>query len=125
MITTFSEQEVPDAIPLDVSTGLYRISQEALRNVAKHAGRTHIKVNLREVAGGIELQILDAGLGFDPSDKRSGLGLISMEERARLIGGRLRVQSALGKGTDITVNVPLTARAEKDTDDSRIDRAQL
>ena len=107
MITTFSEQEVPDAIPLDVSTGLYRISQEALRNVTKHAGRTHIKVNLRGVAGGIELQILDAGLGFDPSDKHSGLGLISMEERARLIGGRLRVQSALGKGTDITVNVPL------------------
>ncbi len=121
MITTFSENDVPEAIPLEVSTNLYRITQEALRNVAKHAGRTHIKVYLRGISDGIQLQIVDSGLGFDPADGRSGLGLISMEERARLIGGTLQVKSALGKGTSITVSVPLRSSGNKETSDATID----
>ncbi|MBV9038730.1 MAG: PAS domain-containing protein, partial [Acidobacteriaceae bacterium] len=111
MITTFSAQELPPAIPIEVATGLYRIAQEALRNVAKHAGKTHVKVLLRGKPEALELQVADSGLGFDTEDKRSGLGLISMEERARLIGATLKIESALGEGTKVTVDVLLSPPA--------------
>jgi two-component system CheB/CheR fusion protein len=108
MITTFSAQDLPEVLPVEVATGLYRIAQEALRNVAKHAGKTHVKVSLRGRPGALELQVQDFGLGFDADDKRSGLGLISMEERARLIHATLNVESALGEGTKVIVDVPLS-----------------
>lgn len=107
MITTFQAEGVPQDLSFEVGTGLYRIAQEALRNIGKHAGRTHVKVTLRGNSASLELQVTDAGRGFDPESKRSGLGLISMEERARLIGATFRVQSAPGEGTKITVHVPL------------------
>lgn len=107
MIATFSGVDVPERIPIDTATGLYRIAQEALRNASKHAGSTHVKVLLRGVAKGIRLQVSDSGVGFDPKASRAGLGLISMEERTRLMGGSLRVESAPGEGTRITVDVPL------------------
>jgi two-component system CheB/CheR fusion protein len=107
MIVTFSAQQVPDGIPSQIATGLYRIAQEALRNVAKHAGRTHVKVHLRNGSAGIRLQVIDAGEGFDVNARGAGLGLISMEERARLIGGTLKIDSKIGDGTRITVDVPL------------------
>ncbi|MBV8830349.1 MAG: PAS domain-containing protein [Acidobacteriaceae bacterium] len=107
MIATFSSRNVPKDLPLEVSTGLYRIAQEALRNVAKHAGQTHARVTLRGTDTGIELQIADFGHGFDVSASRPGLGLLSMEERARHIGGTLDLHSALGEGSRVTVHVPL------------------
>ena len=106
MIATFSSREVPE-IPLEVATALYRITQEALRNISKHAGQTHARVSLRGTPEGVQLQVADFGQGFDMESRRSGLGLLSMEERARQIGATLRVQSSLGDGTRITVDVPL------------------
>ncbi len=106
MIATFSSQSVPESIPLDVSTALYRIAQEALRNVSKHADQTHARVSLRGTGEGLQLQIADFGQGFDQDEVRPGLGLLSMEERARQIGATLQVQSALGEGTKVSVNVP-------------------
>ncbi|MBV9303324.1 MAG: PAS domain-containing protein [Acidobacteriaceae bacterium] len=111
MITTFFAQNVPRELPLNISTGLYRITQEALRNVSKHAGKTHVKVNLTGNADRIELQVTDAGKGFDMEQKSSGLGLISMRERARLINGVIRIESAPGEGTRLTVQVPLPSTA--------------
>jgi signal transduction histidine kinase len=81
-----------------------------LRNVAKHAGRTHVRVSLIGTNSALRLSIRDLGEGFDPSETR-GLGLISMEERARLVGGSFRVTSELGEGTTVQVQVPLAARA--------------
>ncbi len=107
MITTFYSDQVPETIPREVATGLYRIAQEALRNVAKHAGQTHIKVQLKGVPGGLELQVADAGKGFDMEQIRPGLGLISMRERAHLIGATIQVQSAVHEGTKVSVYVPL------------------
>jgi two-component system CheB/CheR fusion protein len=112
MIATFSSKSVPASIPIQVATGIYRIAQEALRNVAKHAGRTHVRVTLKGTKGGVRLEVSDAGLGFDPSEGRSGLGLVSMEERARIIGATLEVKSALGQGTTVTVDVPLQPSAK-------------
>ncbi|HEX5283231.1 MAG TPA: CheR family methyltransferase [Bryocella sp.] len=109
MPATFSSRNVPEALPEDATTAIYRITQEALRNVAKHAGRTHVKVALDSMDHTLELKVKDFGVGFDADAKEGfqGLGLISMEERARIAGGSLSVDSDLGAGTTITVRLPL------------------
>jgi PAS domain S-box-containing protein len=88
---SFTKIEVPDFIPEDISLCLYRISQEALANVAKHTRASHAAVTLRSEGGGIALIVDHFGGTFDPDAARSrrGLGLISMEERVRLVNGRL------------------------------------
>jgi two-component system CheB/CheR fusion protein len=107
MVATFRRRGVPDALPHEVATALYRIAQEALRNVAKHAGRTHVKVALEGSGDSVRLSIRDSGEGFDLDGTMSrGLGLVSMEERARLVGGTLTVESELGQGTAVTATVP-------------------
>jgi two-component system CheB/CheR fusion protein len=111
MIATFSSQDVPEQISLEIATGLYRIAQEALRNVSKHAGKTHARVSLKGTRDGIQLQVADFGKGFDPNAHRPGLGLLSMEERARHIGADFQVHSAVGEGTRLTVTAPLSGPA--------------
>ncbi len=90
------------------STTCYRVVQEALRNVAKHAGRTHVKVSLDGVGDRLRLQIRDFGNGFDQTSPfpQPGLGLTSMRERTRIAGGTFSVVSTLGEGTVIVVEVP-------------------
>ncbi len=109
MPATFSSRHIPKDLPEEASTAVYRIAQEALRNVAKHAGRTHVKVALHTADHTLELKVKDFGVGFDTeaTDSPNGLGLISMQERARVAGGSLTVDSELGAGTTITVRVPL------------------
>jgi two-component system CheB/CheR fusion protein len=78
--------------------------------VAKHAGKTHVKVVLAGKDALLQLKVMDFGVGFDQEtdDNRSpGLGRISMQERARGAGGTLLVQSALGEGTTVTAEIPL------------------
>jgi signal transduction histidine kinase len=105
-VTTFRPDHVPDGVPLKVATGLYRIAQEALRNVAKHAGGSHVRVLLTGGSGRIRLQVIDSGKGFRVHEARSGFGIIDMEERARTIQGVLKVESEPGEGTRVTVDVP-------------------
>jgi two-component system, chemotaxis family, CheB/CheR fusion protein len=108
MVATFRSAGIPERLPADVATALYRVAQEALRNVAKHAGRTHVKVVLEGTDNAIRLSVRDFGEGFDlEGNARRGLGLVSMEERTRLVGGSLSVVSELGEGTSICVTVPL------------------
>ena len=109
MLATFVSRNLPEEVPREIGGVLYRIAQEALRNVAKHAGKTHVKVTLEGVDGRLRLEIADLGEGFDPEDTRGGLGLIGMVERARLIGGTFGLQSALGRGTTVTVEAPFPA----------------
>jgi two-component system, chemotaxis family, CheB/CheR fusion protein len=109
MPATYVTQNVSDELPLQTATTVYRIAQEALRNVSKHAGKTHVKVVLSSVGNVLELKVMDFGVGFDQETDGSskGLGMISMQERARLSGGELKIQSALGHGTTVTVEVPI------------------
>jgi signal transduction histidine kinase len=109
MPATFSSRTLPEKVPDDSATAIYRITQEALRNVAKHAGRTHVKVMLRNVDHTLVLKVQDFGVGFDSDalEGQTGLGLISMQERARIAGGTFEIASELGSGTAITVKVPL------------------
>jgi two-component system CheB/CheR fusion protein len=110
MLVTFAERAVPADIPAEPGAALYRIAQEALRNVAKHAGKTHVKVTLVGVDGAVQLSVRDLGEGFDAGEVRGkGLGLVSMEERARWVGGTLRIESTPGEGTSVDAEVPLAA----------------
>lgn len=107
MLATFHSGEVRSPIPQDAATCLYRIAQEALRNVAKHAGKTHVKVSLDGIEKGVRLEVRDFGIGFDTAESEFGLGLVSIVERARLVDGLVSVESALGRGASVTVDVPL------------------
>jgi signal transduction histidine kinase len=91
---------------------LFRIAQEGLHNVVKHSGARAATVRLIPTRAGVRLHIADQGRGFD-SRVRSGdgLGLLSMRERVVFAGGTIAIRSAIGRGTDIVVNLPLSAEA--------------
>lgn len=94
-------------LPPDVQIALYRIAQEALNNVARHANAAHITVSLSSLFGSTELQISDDGQGFDPSKVAlEHLGLSIMRERAEALGAALRIESQPGMGTQITIGWP-------------------
>jgi len=97
----------------ETETHLYRITQEALNNTAKHAGAEHVAVLLERREGSVVLVIEDNGKGFDPEDlihatdsSGGGLGLVGMNERAALVHGELEIESSIGNGTTIYVRVP-------------------
>lgn len=98
---------------VDKTTALYRIAQEALRNAVKHAPGAAVSVTLKIEDGELLLMIKDAGPGFDPALARTtnGLGLLSMKERARLVGGTLLLNAAPAEGTVVLVRVPQSTAA--------------
>jgi two-component system, NarL family, sensor kinase len=106
----YRPEEVPTSLPKDILLCVYRVAQEALRNIAKHAAVKEARVYLVVTATELVLRVNDEGVGFDPAGVRShpGLGLSSMEERVRLIQGKLFFTSAVGKGTTVEARVPLT-----------------
>ena len=121
----FVHHDVGAQIPKDVSLCLFRIVQEALRNVVKHSGAWEAKVELSGDGNGIDLCISDPGAGFNPksAQAKGGLGLISMRERLRLIGGHLTLESEPSHGTRILVRVPRFSGAKQDTSEQRQYRA--
>lgn len=101
----------PD-VSLDVKEALYRIAQESMHNTVKHARATNITVKLAHEPDEVRLEVQDDGQGFDPTGEFPGhLGLRSMQERARDIGGTFEIESAPGKGTKITLRVPHSEHA--------------
>lgn len=97
----------------DLESLLFRIAQEALNNVTKHARAAHASVSLKRSGNRLELRIRDDGIGFESegmvADEDRGIGLAGMTDRVRLFGGDLAISSAPGKGTAITVTVSLDA----------------
>ena len=100
--------DLPSILSRPAALGLFRIAQEALRNIARHAGATTVEVTLRPLDDGLQLAIQDNGRGFDPSlkRKRTSLGLASMRERMQLLEGELEVESVPGEGATILAWVP-------------------
>jgi chemotaxis family two-component system sensor kinase Cph1 len=102
------EAPIGDArLPEAVETTLYRIAQEAVTNIAKHAEATRLSITLTRKNGSIAVIIEDDGKGFDPSTEVDGLGLLGMRERLALVGGTLRIETAPGAGTTIAAEVPV------------------
>jgi PAS domain S-box-containing protein len=102
----------PSNISLTISGALYRIAQEALRNIVKHTGPgVSVNIELFSYQGAAQLSVSDTGPGFDPQlvRNRGGIGLVSMRERARFVSGRLMVESHPSGGTTVTAIVPLAA----------------
>ncbi len=102
-------EKVSANLPNDIALVIYRVAQESLRNVAKHAGVKNASVKLLVTDGDLILQISDEGGGFQLDDGNShpGIGLSSMEERVNLINGSFSIQSVPGQGTNVEVRVPL------------------
>jgi signal transduction histidine kinase len=102
-------RDIPEHLPQDVALCLFRIAQEALRNIARHAKATAAEVSLRYRNGGLQLSVRDDGIGFDASRNhvRASLGHASMRQRALALGGRLEIDSTPGVGTVIRAWVPV------------------
>ena len=99
---------VPNKLSADASLCLFRVAQEALNNVARHAHATAVTVQLSPSRNGMQLAISDNGQGFDSETRRNGsLGLASMRERVRLLQGELDIESTPGRGTTVVASVPL------------------
>jgi PAS domain S-box-containing protein len=96
------------ALAVEQEEHLYRLAQEALHNIVKHAGAQHAWVEVQSRAGSVVMTVRDDGAGFDPAEPRPGhLGLRTMEDRAAEVGGRLAVRSAPGAGTTVRIELPL------------------
>jgi signal transduction histidine kinase len=95
-----------ERLPADAETTMYRIVQEALTNIARHAGATRVSVLVTRKPGAAVLVVEDNGEGFDASSPTAGLGLAGMRERVALVGGKFRLETSPGTGTTVAVEVP-------------------
>lgn len=109
-VTVSTEIDADCALPEHIQTALYRIAQEALQNVVKHAGAERVTIRLFTTPDAVLLQVRDDGQGFDPAavlaSPSTGLGLPGMRERAKVLGGHLTVTSRPGGGTTVEAAVP-------------------
>jgi signal transduction histidine kinase len=111
--TDFSSSNVRKSVPGNAALCLYRVAQESLQNIAKHSRSQKAHVDLAFKEGELELVIEDFGEGFDleaQKRRKRGLGLISMEERMRIVGGTLTIDSKPGRGTRVLARIPLKSK---------------
>jgi PAS domain S-box-containing protein len=110
----FQSHDLPKPLSADISLSFFRVLQEALHNAAKHSGVRHIEVRLWGTSDEINLTVKDSGAGFDreAAKESRGLGLISMEERVKLLKGTLSIESQPKRGTTIHARVPLSLGGE-------------
>jgi PAS domain S-box-containing protein len=106
----FNTQDLSSALPPDISLCLFRVLQEALRNAIKHSGAEHVEVGLWRTPDEIHLAVSDRGIGFDSKAAKEsrGLGLVSMEERLKLLKGSISIESQPNRGTTIHARLPLS-----------------
>jgi signal transduction histidine kinase/ABC-type uncharacterized transport system substrate-binding protein len=104
----FTSEDIPRTVRPEVSLCLFRIAQEALQNMKKHSGAKKAQVSLRSFGDKLFLSLCDEGVGFDANSlEKPGMGLVSMQGRARLLGGDFEIHSKPGQGTRIEAWVPL------------------
>jgi signal transduction histidine kinase len=107
----FVKRRVPELLPQNIATCLYRVAQESLGNVAAHAKAANVTLELIGSGDEIRLSIRDSGVGMDVEavhQRSRGLGLLSMTERVRLLNGSVELRSRPGQGTEVSVRLPLT-----------------
>jgi PAS domain S-box-containing protein len=121
----FVEHDVPRSLPKNITLCIYRIVQEALWNVVKHSGTREVEIELTGSPVTVDLCVTDSGAGFDPEliQGKGGLGLISMRERLRLVGGELHIESQPSRGTRINAGVPISRDLVEGVTDLKARRA--
>jgi signal transduction histidine kinase len=115
MEVDFGSHDLPSPLPSpEISLTLFRVLQEALHNAAKHSGVSHFEVQLWGRPGEIDLTVSDSGAGFDTQTTKEGrgLGLLSMQERLKSVGGELCIESQPQRGTTIHARVPLSSGSD-------------
>ena len=105
----FSQDGIPDGVPADVALCVFRVLQEAVTNAVKHSGVSLVAVALTGRPDEIRVEIVDDGIGFnvDAVLRGRGVGLLGIQERVRMLGGKLVIRSGIGRGTAIRARVPI------------------
>jgi signal transduction histidine kinase len=106
-IEVFIEVEPDQNLALEQKQALYRVVQEAMANIAKHSQASRVEIGLKYFERGIQLEVIDDGIGFDVYKPRSGMGLNSIKERVEALAGQLKISSQSGEGTQIRIVLPL------------------
>jgi PAS domain-containing protein/two-component sensor histidine kinase len=106
----FAHRNVPAMLRGDEALCLYRVAQESLKNVVRHAEATAAEVRLERKKDRVRLSVSDNGKGFDPERSKKGLGLISIQERVRALGGTVSLDPGPGRGTSLLVEVSIDRR---------------
>jgi signal transduction histidine kinase len=108
----FRSHDLPSPLPPEISLSLFRVLQEALHNSAKHSGVQQFEVEVFEASDEIHLIVRDLGRGFNPETAMNGrgLGLVSMQERMKLVKGEFSIDSQINRGTTIHARVLLSSR---------------
>lgn len=120
-IVAVQEEIADDFLSRDIASCLYRVTQESLANIMKHAHTSRVELELTCDDQEVTLSIFDGGVGFDLKDiqaRHPGLGLVNMQERVRSVRGRFDIQSEPGRGTHITVQIPLSGAPHEETTSS-------
>jgi signal transduction histidine kinase len=125
----FADENDPQRLSPEIEIALYRVVQEAINNIARHAAARNVEISLFLNNGFASVSIIDDGIGFDltelnmeaikqidsedfqPSKDARGLGLLGMQERIELLGGDLEIDTAFGSGTQIHIQVPIQERS--------------
>jgi PAS domain S-box-containing protein len=114
----FEVEDLDELFPADAHITIYRIFQECLTNISKHAGATEVSITIKEQAGLVSLVLEDNGAGFDPVQVAArrgsgrGMGLAALDERARMVGGTLKIRSQPGSGTRLTCTIPVDQKGK-------------
>jgi signal transduction histidine kinase len=118
----FSADGRAEQLNNDQKTAVFRVAQESLNNVAKHARATGVNISIRQVGGELSMEITDDGRSFrtDPAAagrKKQRLGLLGMQERARLLGGRFSISPAPDRGTVVQLSIPVKFQPQRTKQD--------
>ena len=110
----FRTEGISEDMPPNLKLMLFRIVQEQLMNIQKHAHAGNISITIKGVAGAIRLRIRDDGIGFDPKIKKKGIGLSNIRSRTQIYNGRFEIKSAPGEGCQLTVTIPRSPKGTVD-----------
>ena len=106
-VSSHFENFVDEKIPTQIKETLYRIAQEQLVNIEKHAAASHITITIKGFEKTVSMEIKDDGIGFDMAEKNKGIGLDNIQHRAESYGGTVSVTSSPGNGCVLKVDMPL------------------
>jgi signal transduction histidine kinase len=100
-------------LPPDLEIAVYRLVQEAVNNAIKHADASRIEIAIADGDGVLRARVSDDGAGFDPAQADEGFGLTGMRERAALLGGRVAIDSTIGRGTVVEAELPIVSALDQ------------